>query len=313
MFSQGGAVSASASAIQPTTRPDRIDSILKWSLITIIGTAVVCCVGLLVDDREVLGDPVWLKPLKFSISIALYTATFRWVLNRLPRGRMANVAAVVGTLGLVVEEGLVGLQAARAVRSHFNGETSFDSSIYTLMAIFVGLVFLAGVALAWTAFRRPPHDPVIRPMIRGGSLVMVLGMAVGIVMTSMPPSDDLPKGIVGAHSIGGLDGSGNGLPIVGWNTTFGDFRPAHFLGLHALQALIVIAAVGRRRGWTTDRLQRVLRAVTIVLGVGTVLLTVQALASTPITDRSSLILLLFGALAIGVAGINRPPVVPSAA
>jgi hypothetical protein len=132
----------------------------------------------------------------------------------------------------------------------------------------------------------------------------VLGMAVGILMTSTPPSDELPPGFTGRHSVGGLDGEGQGLPIVGWNTSYGDYRPAHFFGLHALQALIVIAAIGRRRGWTTSRLRRVIRSVTIVFGAGTVFLTAQALASRPVTDGSSWILVVASAVLVCAAFIG---------
>jgi hypothetical protein len=305
MFAKEHAVDIQQTFESPSR--DRIDQILKWSLITIIGTAVVCIVGLVVDDRRVLGDLVWLKPLKFSISIALYTATFRWIRNRLPHNRVTDAAAVISTLALVVEEALVGLQAARAVRSHFNNETAFDGTIYNLMAGFVALVFISGIALTWSSFRRPPHDPIIRPIVRGGSLVILLGMVVGIVMTSMPPTAATPPNTVGAHSVGGLDGSGESLAIVGWSTSHGDLRPGHFIGLHALQALIIVAAFGRRRGWTTLRLRRVIKAVTIAFGGATVFLAVQALASTPIVDRSTWILVAICGALVGSSLSNLPP------
>ena len=43
-----------------------------------------------------------------------------------------------------------------------------------------------------------------------------------------------------SHTIGGPDG-GNGLPVVNWSRQYGDPRIAHFIGIHALQVLPVLA------------------------------------------------------------------------
>lgn len=64
---------------------------------------LVCGVGLVIDDRTLLGESVWVEPLKFGFAFALYTATLAWLLSKLTKGKrlgwwVGTVFAVAATV-----------------------------------------------------------------------------------------------------------------------------------------------------------------------------------------------------------------------
>ena len=48
---------------------------LKWCTWANIAMLVFCLIAMLIDDRRLLGESVWLKPTKFAISISIYCTT----------------------------------------------------------------------------------------------------------------------------------------------------------------------------------------------------------------------------------------------
>ena len=86
--------------------------------------------------------------------------------------------------------------------------------------------------------------------------------------------------VAGAHSVGGSDG-GPGLPVTGWSTEHGDIRVAHFVGMHAMQALPAMALLLAPIASAVTRRRAVLAASAAYAVVFAILL-VQALNGHPL-------------------------------
>lgn len=212
--------------------------------------------GVTLDPATVGTEPRWLKPAKFAGSLALLTATVAWLRPHLPVGTRGyrRVSAVVGTVA-VLEIALIGGQAARGVESHFNTATAIDSVVFYLMG---AAILTATLAVAWltVAVWRGGFDvaPAFAAGIRLGLVVFVLASVEGGMMIGL-----------GTETIV----SGASIPLVGWTYT-GDFRIAHFVGLHALQLLPAVgylAARAERGGRVADgrRLVRWVAACYLVM------------------------------------------------
>ncbi|WP_225799630.1 hypothetical protein [Streptomyces sp. NK15101] len=214
--------------------------------------ALVSAVGIVVDDRILVGVPIWTKPFKFSVSFIAYGLSLAWMLSLLPRGRRVGWwAGTVLSVTSAIEMVLITLQVIRGTRSHFNHATPFDSAVFSLMGATVAVLWLAALVIAVLLLRARILDRAMAWAVRLSSLIALAGAAVGFLMVRPTPEqlavDDVP--ISGAHSVGVPDG-GPSMPLTGWATTGGDLRVPHFFGMHALQLLplllIVLAALAAR-------------------------------------------------------------------
>lgn len=277
---------------------------LAWAVAAMALVLLGCLVGLAVDPRVVTGAPVWLKPAKFALSIGIYAATLAWLLSFVAgRRRLVAVVSWATAALLVAEMALVALQAARGTTSHFNTATEFDAALFRAMGGMIVLVWLAAVAVAFALWRHRFADPALGVAVRAGAVISVVGMALAFLMTVQTPAGT-PAGIDGAHSVGVLDG-GPGLPIVGWSTTGGDLRIGHFVGIHALQALPLLAWALARFGprWlgADARARMVGIGAAAYLGL-TMLVTWQALRGQPLLAPDATTAAALGAL-LGAAGL----------
>ncbi len=271
-----------------------------------VAWGVVSLVGFLADPRLLDGAPMWAKPLKFNISLALYTTTLAWMTSMIRGRRLRRVAWWTGTLGVcasLLEITLITTQAVRGTSSHFNVSTPVDTVIYAAMGS--GIVFFYGSALViggLLLFTSRIADRSLVWALRLGIPIGVAGLSVGFLMIR-PTAAQLANpggGRVGSHSVGG-DDPGGGLWFVGWNSLHGDLRISHFIGMHALQVLPLIAlALARVGGRALGEVTRV-RIVLLAAGSWTSVagLTLwQALRGQSIVHPDATTLFTAGALAL---------------
>ena len=248
-----------------------------------LGVAGASLVGIFVDPRLITGVPAWLKPFKFAISSAIYMLTLAWVFRWLvdwPRVR--RVVGWTTAIVFVLEVAIIDTQAWRGTTSHFNVSTTLDAVLFAVMGAAIFLQTAASVAVAVALWRQRFTDRALGWALRLGMTLTIAGALTGPLMTR-PTAEQLATaraggGIptVGAHTVGGPDG-GPGIPVTGWSRDHGDVRVPHFIGLHALQVLALVA-LGLRQ-WRRPEAARV-QAV-LVLGASYaalfLLLTWQAL------------------------------------
>ena len=216
---------------------------------------------MLVDRRIITGAPPWLKPFKFAISTAVYSLTLAWIFRWLSDWpRVRRVVGWTTAIVFVLEVSIIDAQAWRGTTSHFNVSTTLDMVLFFVMGAAILLQTLVSVAIAVALWRQQFTDQSLGWALRLGMTLTIVGALTGPMMTR-PTAAQLAAArgggrmtTAGAHTVGGADG-GFGVPVTGWSREHGDLRVPHFIGLHAVQALALIA-VGLRR-WRRPEAVRV--------------------------------------------------------
>lgn len=176
------------------------------------------------DDRLLRGVSVWVKPLKFMSSVALFALSTAWFVGLLPQARRGSraVRTVVGIIvGFgTVEVAYIALQAALGQASHYSRVDLLHVIAYQIMGAGALALMATQLVLAREIARQsaPEVAPVWRDaVVLGLVMTFVLGVGAAAPLSLVQPP------------------SGAGLPFLGWHLDGGDLRPAHFIGSHAQQ------------------------------------------------------------------------------
>ncbi len=238
-----------------TSAPLTIFAVLM--LVSFIATMI----GALVDPKVITGAPAWFKPAKFSISFVFYSLTLVWLLSYVENHRrLVKMVANVTVIASAIEMAIIIGQVFRNTTSHFNLSTPLNGLLWNMMGASIVVLWLMTLLTAVLLIRQKMTDKVFAWGLRLGLLVTLVGLALGYIMAFHQTSQQAARAEAGqpvltsgAHSFGVEDG-GAGLPFVGWNTTGGDLRPAHFIGLHALQILPFLGWF--LSGWRKSKLNK---------------------------------------------------------
>jgi len=244
--------------------------------LTLLVLSIVAVFLQAIDPRLLdSGVNVWVKPAKFLSSVGIFAVTAAWFFGyvrperrRSPLMRFAVALLIIaGTFELA----WIIWQAAHGLESHFNVSTPFYASMYVAMGIGAALLVGTTLPLAWEIGRRPAQGlsgDFVAAVVIGLLLTFLLGGILGGYMSSQH-----------GHSVG-LEGGRTYL--FGWNRSGGDLRIAHFLGIHAQQAIPILAVLTAEAG-----LGKGGRWVALVVGTAayaalTLAIFAQAIAGRPL-------------------------------
>ena len=142
---------------------------LSFGMMALVATALV---GLVVDPRTITGMPLWAKPLKFALSVLIYSVTLVWLLGQVPRARrLAWWAGTVIAVFLAVEMIVIYGAAFADTTSHFNVTTPFSAALWSTMAVSIVIVWAATILVAVLLFRADLGDPARSFAIRSGLII----------------------------------------------------------------------------------------------------------------------------------------------
>ena len=186
--------------------------------------------ALALDLRTLNGVSVWIKPLKFEISIAVYVATLGWFMSFLPAqeqgARRLRLWAVAAAIVAVVEMIWIGGAAYFGIASHFNRDNAFMAAVYPIMGAMAVTLTLPSLAMgrAFLRHRQTSDNPAFHLSLGFG---LILNCVLTILVAGYMSSQT-------GHAVGGAMSDGNGLKLMGWSRDGGDLRVAHFFATHAM-------------------------------------------------------------------------------
>jgi hypothetical protein len=222
------------------------------------------------NNDIVLGIKAMIKPIKFALSIWVFSWTLALILNYINDKRKVKVYSIVALICMCFEQAAISFQALKGTVSHFNKENTFGIILYSLMGVFILTITLWTAYITYVFIKQKTYN--LHPAI-------VLGIKIGLIyFVVFSLFGGYISGLQG-HTIGSADG-GKGLWLLNWSTLFGDLRVAHFFGIHSLQ-IIPLFAIVTNKYFDNKNSVRAIKVFSLVYLCFIVFVLVQGLLGIP--------------------------------
>jgi hypothetical protein len=234
-------------ASTPLAREDYAGRTLRFGIGIQLALLVPSALAYLVDTRTLNDINIWTKPIKFQLSLALLMATILVLLPLLTHAwrasRTIRWSAAAMAFASTFETAYIVVQSARGRGSHYFVEVPIEAAMYRLMGL--GAVTLVAAAfIVGFAILRSSQAQENRGLRLGAAVGLMLGAVLTLVTAGALSAGAFAPEI--GHWIGGDRSDASGIPLVGWSTTGGDLRVAHFFATHLMQALPMLGFLADR-------------------------------------------------------------------
>ncbi|WP_431158255.1 hypothetical protein [Winogradskyella poriferorum] len=207
------------------------NALLFWLGLLNLGLAIILVFFSYFKPIEFAGTNAWYKPIKFTLSTAILSFSVGWYTGYLKPSSDINVMNWVIIITLAFEVIYITWQASKGQASHYNQSSPFYAFMFSMMALAATIATIAVGYIGIKFFSYSINDIPNYYLwaIRFGFILFVIFSFEGFVM-----------GAKMSHTVGAQDGV-KGLPFLNWSVSYGDLRISHFIGMHALQVLPLVA------------------------------------------------------------------------
>jgi hypothetical protein len=232
---------------------------------------MLLCIYFPFNDKVVLGLNSALKPMKFALSIWIYSWTMALLLPYFNDQEKVKTYTWVAVICMGFEQIAITSQAFRGQLSHFNRTDIYGMILFSLMGVFILTVTLWTGYIIYIFFKQKTYNlrPEMVLAIKFGLNYFVIFSLFGGYISSLQ-----------GHTIGAKDG-GEGILFLNWSKFFGDLRVSHFFGIHSLQMIPLFAIISGKYFDTTQSVKVTTLFALIYLGF-IIFTLVQGLIGLPL-------------------------------